>query len=124
MKRLAVTITVLGVLALVASIVPMGGAALVSMWNATGTDQAVMMVTALVVATAAGALGLVRPPLRPWHLAIALACFAFAVTKLRIWEVVPRFFDEAAALQLLLAIAVVGVAVTMFGFVRPRTLDA
>ena len=118
--KVGVTIGVLGALAIAVSCVPLGETSLLASWAAAGTNQAVMMIAALVIATGTGVVAALRPPLQGWHLVIAMAAFAFVTTKLRPWETLPRFFDQPAAYQLLLAVAMVGTIVSIAAFARPR----
>lgn len=112
----AAVIAVLGALGSIASVVPLGDPALVVGWNAVGTDQAVMMMLALAIATGAGVLGAMKPPLRPWQWIAAIASFSFVATKLRPWD--SRMLQEPVAYQLLLAVAVVGTIYSIVTYAR------
>lgn len=114
----AAAIAVLGALGSIVSVVPLGDPALVVGWNAVGTDQAVMMMLALAVATGAGVLGAMKPPLRPWQWIAAIASFAFVVTKLRPWESTSRLTQEPVAYLVLLAVALVGTVYAIATYVR------
>lgn len=87
---------------------------------AGGVEQTALISVACALAIAGGCAALLRPPQRPWHSGLALAGFVFVLAKLRPWELVPHLRETPAALTVLFAIALVGAALALAAFVRPR----
>src|SRR5947208_2151753 len=71
----------------------------------------IVMLACFGVAAVMGLMGVLKPPAQSWQALVALAGFALAAVKLRVWDTLPHFMDHDTKLELLLVAAVGGVVV-------------
>jgi hypothetical protein len=107
-------------------LIPMCGAALIVVHAWAGLDlaentlHAVMLVASLLLATAIGVLGVARPPLQPWHAALALVGFAVAAVRTRVWRQLAGFGDAPALSKIAILLVLVGVLASAIAMLRPE----
>lgn len=122
MKNLKLLILVFGVLGLASLFLPMGEGApsMFSLLMAVDKLELVMMLAAFGIPTAVAALGAAKPPAPSWHAIAALAGFALAAVKVRIWQTAPHIMDAPTSMKLLLVAVIGGVLVSLVGVVKPE----
>jgi hypothetical protein len=114
-KYLKLAVVICGALGL-AGMVMMG---LGPMLDSRKASTLVMLI-AFALPVLMGVTGLARPPFQAWQAGVALACFALAVIKLRIWTLMEAIADGPMGLKLLAAGACLGVIASAIAVLRPE----
>lgn len=120
MRNLKLFILLFGALGLVSAFVPSEGVTMFEAWKFAGTDQLVIMLVALALPVVMGLLGLMRPPQKAWQGIVALAGFALAAVKLRIWEGIKEFGTAPLGGKLLFVAIIGGVVVSLLATAKPE----
>jgi len=121
-KNLKVVILVFGILGLVSMFLPMGGGmpSMFSIFMEFDKFQLILMLAAFGVPTAVCAMGLAKPPAQAWHGIAALAGFALAAVKTRIWSSIGQIMDAPLSGKLMLVAVVGGVITSIMAVVKPE----
>jgi hypothetical protein len=85
-KNLKVLILVFGVLGVIGLFVPQHGFTLFSFLKMAGMGYLVPILGGFVVAAVMGGMALSKPPMQKWQAGVALAGFAAAGVRMKIWE--------------------------------------
>ena len=122
MKNLKVVILVFGIMGLVSLFLPMGSGvpSFFSMGMEFDKFQVILMLAAFGVPTAVAAMGLAKPPAQAWHGIAALAGFALAAVKMRIWSTLPHIMDLPLSMKLMAIAGLGGVIVSIMAVVKPE----
>ena len=83
-------------------------------------NYAILMVAAFALPMVMSVLALVKPPFRSWQAGVALAGFAVAAWKVKIWEVIRGFADTSTGGKLLLFGAGLGVILSVIAVMNPE----
>jgi len=73
------------------------------------------------VAAAMGLLAIARPPLQPWHAAVALAGFAVVAIRTQLWRAIPSFGDAPIEGQLGMIALLGGLVASVLAVARPES---
>ncbi|MDB4963756.1 MAG: hypothetical protein JWP01_3755 [Myxococcales bacterium] len=122
MKNLKVVILICGILGLVSMFLPMGSGmpSMFSIFMEFDKFQLILMLAAFGVPTAVAAMGLAKPPAQAWHGIAALAGFALAAVKTRIWSSIGHIMDAPMSGKLMLIATIVGLVVAIMAVVKPE----
>ena len=88
------------------------------MWENDPRNEIVLLI-AYALPVVMAAIALVKPPLQAWQAGVALAGFALAAWKLRIWEAIRLFGVEPNGQRLMVIGAGLGVIVAIVAILRP-----
>jgi hypothetical protein len=121
-KNLKVVILICGILGLVSMFLPMGSGmpSMFSIFMEFDKFQLILMLAAFGVPTAVAAMGLAKPPAQAWHGIAALAGFALAAVKTRIWSSIGHIMDAPMSGKLMLIATIVGLVVAIMAVVKPE----
>jgi len=67
-----------------------------------------------------GLIGLAKPPFQMWQAGMALACFALAIVRYRIWKILTSFLTLPMGDKLVVVAAIGGVIVSIIALAKPE----
>ena len=80
----------------------------------------VLIVLGAALATGMGALGMARPPFRPWQGIGAIAGFGLVAVKTKLWELAPDFLHVELKDELLILSIGVGILLALLSIAKPE----
>jgi hypothetical protein len=119
-KNIKLALVGCGVLGLMALIVPFRGISLLADIAYAEPASALVAVAIFVLPGAMGAIGLARPPLRPWQAGVALAACVLGVVRLQVWDLALHLPSIGLRGVLLLAAIVIGTVASVAALLRPE----
>jgi hypothetical protein len=100
-------------------IIPDNGLTTFAFLRSVGVGYLLTVFGGLVVATIMGGMAVVRPPLLPWHAAVAAIGFAAVLLRMRLWERLGKFMDTPLPGQLMVVAVGCGLIVSVVALARP-----
>lgn len=122
MKNMKVLILVFGILGVISLFIPMGDGipSMFSLFMELDKVQIILMLAAFGLPAVMGAMGLAKPPFQMWQAVVALAGFALAAVKTKIWEALPHIMDQPLPGKLMVIATVGGVIVSALALAKPE----
>ena len=117
-----VLILVFGILGVISLFIPMGDGipSMFSLFMELDKVQIILMLAAFGLPAAMGAMGLAKPPFQMWQAVVALAGFALAAVKTKIWEGLPHIMDQPLPGKLMLIATLGGIIVSAIALAKPE----
>jgi len=115
-------ILVFGALGVISFFIPTHGVMMIKGLSGPEKGSLIMMLLAFIVPVAMAGMAMSKPPMQKWQAGVALAGFALACVKLRVWETLPHIGTIIEFLGipfvLMLVAAIGGVIVSIMGLVK------